>query len=105
MFPSDAEWGMAMRDAWGLPQIARSNTDAIRGAFIKKHETRRSPTDQREVISPMCTDRSFHGFFTLAPRPTAWFLMRRRRNGWARILSQTGREMHLCKSERSVGDN
>ena len=37
VFPSDAEWGMAMRDAWGLPQIARSNTDAIRGAFIKKH--------------------------------------------------------------------
>ena len=29
----------------------------------------------------MRTDRSFHGFFTLAPRPTAWFLMRRRRNG------------------------
>ena len=61
---------MTMRDDWGLPQIAQSNTDAIRGAFIKK--TR---------ISPMRTDRSFHGFFTLAPRPTAWFLMRRRRNG------------------------
>ena len=29
----------------------------------------------------MRTDRSFHGFFTLAPRPTAWFLMRRRRDG------------------------
>ena len=39
VFPSDAEWGMTMRDDWGLPQIARSNTDAIRGAFIKKHET------------------------------------------------------------------
>ena len=60
---------------------------------------------QKTRISPMRTDRSFHGFFTLAPRPTAWFLMRRRRNGWARILSQAGREMHLCKSERSVGDN
>ena len=75
------------------------------GCFYQKHETRRSPTDQREVISPMRTDRSFHGFFTLAPRPTARVLMRRRRDGWARILSQTGREMHLCKSERSVGDN
>ena len=29
--------GMAMRDAWGLPQRAQSNTDAMRGAFIKKH--------------------------------------------------------------------
>ena len=72
---------MTMRDDRGLPQIAQSDTDAMRGAFIKKHETRRSPTDQREVISPMRTDRSFHGFFTLAPRPTAWFLMRRRRDG------------------------
>ena len=26
-----------MRDAWELPQIPRSNTDAMRGAFIKKH--------------------------------------------------------------------
>ena len=37
VFPSYAEWGMAMRDDWGLPQIPRSNTDAMRGAFIKKH--------------------------------------------------------------------
>ena len=35
----------------------------------------------------MRTDGSFHGFFTLAPLPTAWFLMRRRRNGSARIFS------------------
>ena len=34
----------------------------MRGAFIKK--TR---------ISPMRTDGSFHGLFTLAPLPTAWF--------------------------------
>ena len=69
MFPSDAEWGMAMRDAWGLPQIARSNTDAMWGDLSKNTDI------------PMRTDRSFHGFFTLAPRPTAWFLMRRRRDG------------------------
>ena len=54
----------------------RSVELAIRGAFIKK--TR---------ISPMRTDESFHGSFTLAPLPTAWFLMRRRRNGWTRIFS------------------
>ena len=59
-----------MRGAWGLPQIAQSNTDAMRGDLSKKIR-----------ISPMRTDRSFHGFFTLAPRPTAWFLMRRRRDG------------------------
>ena len=47
---------------------------------------------QKTRISPMRTDRSFHGFFTVAPRPTAWLLMRRRRNGWVRILSQTGSE-------------
>ena len=51
------------------------------GCFIKKHETRRSPTDQRKVFAPMRTDGSFHGFFTLAPLPIAWGSMRRRRNG------------------------
>jgi hypothetical protein len=29
------------------------------GCFIKKHETRRSPTDQRKVIAPMRTDVFF----------------------------------------------
>ena len=53
----------------------------MRGAFIKKHETRRSPSDQRKVIAPMRTDGSFHGLFTLAPLPTAWGSMRHRRNG------------------------
>ena len=47
----------------------------MRGAFIKK--TR---------ISPMRTDGSFHGLFTLAQLPTAWGSMRRRRNGSTRIF-------------------
>ena len=37
-------------------------------------------------ISPMRTDWSFHRTFTLAPLPTAWFLMRRRRKGSTRIF-------------------
>ena len=45
-----------------LPRISQISTDTMRGAFIKK--TR---------ISPMRTDGSFHGLFTLAPLPTAWF--------------------------------
>ena len=28
---------------------------------------------QKTRIAPMRTDGSFHGFFTLAPLPTAWF--------------------------------
>ena len=80
----------------------------VLGVSHRSHRATQMPCGviyQKTRISPMRTDRSFHGFFTLAPRPTAWFLMRRWRYGWARILSQTGREMHLCKSERSVGDN
>ena len=34
---------MTMRDDWGLPQIARSNTDAIRGAFIKNTRLGEAP--------------------------------------------------------------
>ena len=37
VFPSDAEWGMTMRDDRGLPQITRSNTDAMRRAWGRKH--------------------------------------------------------------------
>ena len=66
----NGEWPCGMI---GGSHRSQSYTDAMRGAFIKKHETRRSPTDQREVISPMRTDRSFHGSFTLAPLPAAWF--------------------------------
>ena len=36
VFPSDAEWGMTIRDDWSTP-TDRSNTDAMRRAFIKKH--------------------------------------------------------------------
>ena len=32
-----------------------------------------APPTEGEVIAPMRTDGSFHGFFTLAPLPTAWF--------------------------------
>ena len=34
----------------------------------------------------MRTDGSFHGLFILAPLPTAWVSMRRRRNGLPRIF-------------------
>ena len=70
-------------DEWpcGVLGVSHRSHRATQMPCGEKHETRRSPTDQREVISPMRTDRSFHGFFTLAPRPTAWFLMRRRRDG------------------------
>ena len=76
------------------------------GCFVKK-----------TPISPMRTDGSFHGSFTLAPLPTAWFLMRRRRNGSTRIFSQAESCVGEChtmgllgmrkiwKSARSVGDN
>ena len=39
----------------------------------------------------MRTDGSFHGSFTLAPLPAAWFLMRHRRNGsrFFRMRSET----------------
>ena len=47
----------------------------------------------------MRTDGSFHGSFTLAPLPTAWFLMRRRRNGSARIFSHAEGAL---RSEKSV---
>ena len=67
----------------------------MRGAFIKK--TR---------IAPMRTDGSFHGFFTLAPLPTAWGLMRRRRNGSPRIFSHAESCMGECHTllicEKSV---
>ena len=42
---------------------------------------------QKTPISPMRTDGSFHGLFTLAPLPTAWGLMRLRRKGSPRIFS------------------
>lgn len=84
----DLVWGM--RHGNVLPQITL-DTDAVRAAFIKKHETRRSPTDQRKVIAPMRTDGSFHGLFTLAPLPTAWGSMRRRRKGSTRIFCAGGK--------------
>ena len=54
----------------------------------------------------MRTDGSFHGFFTLAPLPTAWFLMRRRRNGSARIFRRRKVRCgakNLWKTAGSVG--
>ena len=81
------------------------DTETMRAAFIKNTDF------------PMRTDGSFHGFFTLAPLPTAWFLMRRRRNGSTRNFSQAESCVGEChtmgllgmrkiwKSARSVGDN
>ena len=34
-------------------------TETVRAAFIKKHETRRTPPTEGEVIAPMRTDGSF----------------------------------------------
>ena len=43
VFPSDAEWGMTMRDDWGLPQIAQSDTDAMRGELAKNTRLGEAP--------------------------------------------------------------
>ena len=43
MFPSDAEWGMTMRDDRGLPQIAQSDTDAMRGDLSKNTRLGEAP--------------------------------------------------------------
>ena len=71
----------------------------MRGAFIKNTRLSVAPPTEGEVIARMGTDGSFHGFFTLAPLPTAWFLMRRRRNGSARIFSHAEGAQ---RSEKSV---
>ena len=62
------------------------------GCFVKK-----------TPISPMRTDGSFHGFFTLAPLPTAWFLMRRRRNGSTRNFSQAESCVGECHTMGLLG--
>ena len=61
------------------------------GCFFQKHGF------------PMRTDGSFHGFFTLAPLPTAWFLMRRRRNGSTRIFSQAESCVGECHTMGLLG--
>lgn len=74
---------------WGTGMFSHRShsTQMPCGLLYQKHETRRSPTDQRKVIAPMRTDGSFHGLFTLAPLPTAWGSMRRRRKGSTRIFA------------------
>ena len=82
---------------------SQMSTETMRGALSKKHETRRSPSDQRKVIAPMRTDGSFHGLFTLAPLPTAWVSMRRRRNGSTRIFSQAESCVGECHTMGLLG--
>ena len=77
------------------------------GCFVKK-----------TPISPMRTDGSFHGFFTLAPLPTAWVIdappAQRIATDFFAGGKLCGRMSHdglawyaknLWKSARSVGDN
>ena len=61
-----------------------------------KHRYHAGCLYQKTRIAPMRTDGSFHGFFTLAPLPTAWGLMRRRRNGSPRIFSHAESCMGEC---------
>ena len=72
----------------------RSVELAMRAAFIKNTDI----TDAHGWV--------FSRITTLAPLPTAWFLMRRRRNGSPRIFRMRRvrcRAKDLWKSERSVG--
>ena len=85
------------------PECIYSPTDRT-----DKHRYHSGVLLSKTRISPMRTDGSFHGFFTLAPLPTAWFLMRRRRNGSPRIFRmrkvRCGAK-NLWKSAGSVGNN
>ena len=58
---------------------------------------------QKTPISPMRTDGSFHGSFTLAPLPTAWFLMRRRRGRSTRIFSHAESCVGECHTMGLLG--
>ena len=73
---------------------------------------------QKTRIAPMRTDGSFHGFFTLAPLPTAWVIdappAQRIATDFFAGGELCGRMSHdglawyaknLWKSARSVGDN
>ena len=71
----------------------------MRGAFIKKHETRRSPTDRR---GGNITDAHGWVFSRIVYSCSAAYrlvLMRRRRNGFPRIFSHAEGAL---RSEKSV---
>ena len=76
----------------GMWHVACEMLSGHAGCFVKK-----------TPISPMRTDGSFHGFFTLAPLPTAWFLMRRRRNGSTRNFSQAESCVGECHTMGLLG--
>ena len=56
----------------------------VLGVSHRSHRATQMPFGllyQKTLISLMRMDGSFHGSFTLAPRPAAWSLMRRWRDG------------------------
>ena len=81
-------------------------TETVRAAFIKKHETRRSPTDRR---GGNCTDAHGWVFSRILYSCSATYrlvLMRSRRNGSPRIFSHAESCMGECHTllicEKSV---
>ena len=79
------------------------STDTMRGAFIKKHETRRSPTDRR---GGNITDAHGWVFSRIVYSCSAAYrlvLMRRRRNGSARIFSHAEGALRCEKSVEICG--
>ena len=99
-------------------QCAKEQAECIYSPtdLADKHRYHAGCFYQKTRIAPIRTDGSFHGFFTLAPLPTAWGLMRRRRGRSTRIfrrrsvacdtrkirLRSTGPEGHQKKNNRSV---
>ena len=76
---------------WAMRHENISPTDAT-----DRHRNHAGCFYQKTRIAPMRTDGSFHGFFTLAPLPTAWFccaagatdchgFFRRRRVVWENV--------------------
>ena len=71
----------------------------MRGAFIKKHETRRSPTDRRGGNITDAHEWVFSRIVYSCSAAYRLVLMRRRRNGLPRIFSQAEGAL---RSEKSV---
>ena len=79
-------WNVGMRHGNISPTVRRFSQKPCGLLLSKNTRLGEAPPTEGEVIAPMRTDGSFHGFFTLAPLPTAWVSMRRRRNGLPRIF-------------------
>ena len=71
----------------------------MRGAFIKKHETRRSPTDRRGGNITDAHEWVFSRIVYSCSAAYRLVLMRRRRNGFPRIFSHAEGAL---RSEKSV---